>query len=207
MSRRARAFTLVELMVVVALIGVIAAVAVVSMRRSRSTHDSDAWASALRNMASQARRRAVATKKPYMLEVGDRWVRWCQVMTTQNNCLLDPKVCPATASANQEMGGRLSAPADAVTDRLTDVAEQVTRFGSFAAGVPYPIPANGSRPIYFNDDGTATLNYCTPSTVGVTIYVRASNLAESPGTTSETQKHRRVVISGITGRARIIDNW
>jgi type II secretion system protein H len=118
MNRRRAGFTLVELMTVVALIGIMAALAVMSVRRHRSTNDADAWANALRNMVNQARRRAVATGKTYMIDVRAKSAQWCQVTDPAPNCTTTTTACPNT-DAGMENGGAVYAASEAVTTTPT----------------------------------------------------------------------------------------
>ena len=212
MTRRSRAFTLVELMVVVALIGVVAAIAVVSMRRTRTTNDSDAWASTLRNMIAQARARAISTKQIYMIDLRVSSAQWCQVTvdgspcSIQNGCATVPTTCP-NATTGAESGDIVYAPADAITD-TTAVSPDISQ-----PGQTYSTPTHVAVPdqIYFGTTGTVDSTYTNVAAMGglgFTIYVRASNkLGTGVTATTQNQMRRRVVVYGPTGRGRIVDNW
>jgi prepilin-type N-terminal cleavage/methylation domain-containing protein len=215
--RRRRGFTLVELMVVVTLIGVIASVAVISLRGTRSTGDADAWANTVRNLVTQTRRRAVATGQTYMLDVRPNRLQWCQVNDVSAACGGTPAPltqCP-NATPGTESGGLVWAPTDAIVDSWYDRAD-VAQLGGPNNGYAAPgtsriaLPSTGSVPLYFGANGTVDFNYCKAVGIGqtlfgATLYVRASNV--TPSATSQAQKHRRIIVYGISGRPRIIDNW
>ncbi len=218
MTRRSRAFTLVELMVVVALIGVIAAIAVVSMRRTRTTSDSDAWANTLRNMVAQARARAISTKQVYMIDLRatpKATAQWCQVtqdasttcsLVLPSGCPSPPTTCP-NAATGAENGDIVYAPADATTDSTYN-APDIWQPGQTYATVSHPTTTVPDQ-IYFGPTGTVDATYLNVSSLsglGFTIYVRATNNVVGT-TTTQNQMRRRVVVYGPSGRGRIIDNW
>jgi Tfp pilus assembly protein FimT len=205
-------------MVVVALIGTIASIAVISMRRGRSTGDADAWASTLRNMAAQAHARAISTKQVYMMDLHSTSLvtsaQWCQVTidSTVAACTLTscptasvPTACP-NGTSGAENGSLVYAPADARIDSV------LTNMDVWLPSLGYAAPVHtGTLPdqVFFGPLGTADSDLQTVikgQGAGFTIYVKASN--NVPGTaTSANEMRRRVVIYGPSGRARIIDNW
>src|SRR5207249_1052566 len=94
--KRPRGFSLVELMAVVALVGVIASLAVMSIKRSRSSDDADKWANLLRNTVNQVRRRAISTGSTYMIDLraNPNRLQWCQVVDTIGSCTTTTTTCP-----------------------------------------------------------------------------------------------------------------
>ncbi|HEX4462828.1 MAG TPA: hypothetical protein VIA18_32870 [Polyangia bacterium] len=204
-------------MIVVALIGIIAAIAVVSMRRTRSTNDSDAWASTLRNMVAQARARAISTKQVYMIDLRGPTpssAQWCQVtvdasttcsLTSGSGCPSPITTCP-NATTGAENGDIVYAPADAATHSTANVPD------ISQPGQTYAVPAHATTTIpdqiYFGPTGTVDALYTNVAGLtglGFTIYVYATNHIAT--TTSQNQMRRRVVIYGPSGRGRILDNW
>lgn len=219
--RRRRGFTLVELMTVVTIMAVVAAVAIISLRANRSELNADAWANVIRNVAIQARRRAVATGYPYMIEISgaagalrDR-VQWCQVdnANSNNRCASQAVSCasPCGGSSNGpcEAGQLVFGGNDAMTDSWAAAADVLTATNTYTSPTKTTL-GSATKQVFFGPRGTVDVvcanvlsSTVTPS--GFTAYVRASNAVATAN--SATQKRRRVVLLGVTGRPRIIDNW
>jgi prepilin-type N-terminal cleavage/methylation domain-containing protein len=214
--KRTHGFTLVELMAVVTIIAVIAAVAIMSMRKGRSEYNSDAWANQIRNTAIQARRRAVATGQPFMVEISgangalrDR-IQWCQVAVadcTTPNSMSCANPCNGVGTC--EAGQIVFAGNDAMTDKWA-AGQDVLGVSNYTFAAGINSLGTTTKQIFFGPKGTVdticshvALNGFVPT--GFTAYVRAANVTAA--TNSPGQKRRRVVILGVTGRPRIIDNW
>ena len=214
-TRAQRGFTLVELMVVVAIISVMASLAVIAMRKSRTENDVDAFSNAIRTAMIQARRRAVAMGTQgapygYMVDIKNRSVRWCQVdpATVTGGNVTSQKTC--TPAAGLEMGGLVNGGADAQVDFYAPSADVVTMAAkgvvSYTAPAHTPLPATGI-PIYFGPSGVCDGTFANVLTLGgalsgFTVYVE-------PITTDSGAKfkQRRVVLYGVSARPRIVDTW
>jgi Tfp pilus assembly protein FimT len=198
----------VELMTVVALTTVLASMAILAIRRSRRQGDVDKFANDIRNSMIQAQRRATATRKPYMVDVQPKSVRWCQVdfvgptpaySTTQTTC--------PPANATFETGGLLRAGIAAKASyyaAAADVATTVVAGGSSTYVTPTKVA--GTAPIYFGPSGIVDEDFATVMTgvgtlAGVTVYL------EPTSTAAQLQSKRRRIISYSSGRPRIGDNW
>jgi prepilin-type N-terminal cleavage/methylation domain-containing protein len=210
--RRKRGFTLVELMVVIAILSVIMALAVKAFRKSRSQSDVDYWANALRNQINAASKRALSTKSPYLVSVTATTVRWCQVnpanisggppwTTSQVTCPAQP------TTGGPELGPIITAPDDGETSYYATSAD-ATMPGVTAYSQPTRTTLSGSAALYVGEFSTASSIFdnvmratlSTPNTMGFSLYVRRQG-------SDETDKRRRVVVYGASARVRIIDNY
>lgn len=200
--RRTRGFTLVELMVVVTLTTIIASLAIISLHKGRSEGDADAWANTIRNLANQARRRAAATDSTYLIDVRQRQAQWCQCTDATTT------KCPNTTTG-KENGGVVYAGADAITDSYAKAADIQLPGQTFTAQTRTALGAGDTAPLYFGPTGTVSSTYAAvqPGNLpaGVTVYVRAAS--KTPSSDSQSQKQRKVVIYGVSGRPRILDRW
>jgi type II secretion system protein H len=204
--RRSRGLTLVELMVVVALTGVIAAIAVVAWRKSRTQNDVDSFAAAVRNAMQQASRRAIATGTPYMLDLRPNSARWCRVVAANWSAgppaTTTQTACPASG-ADAENGPAARSGDDAKIAYYAASADAASATGAYSAASKTPLVT--STVLYFGKNGSADATFANVMTnglpsAGFTVYIaRQGN--------DEATKRRRVLVYGLTARPRIIDNY
>ncbi len=212
MRAHKKGFTLVELMVVIAIMSVIMVLAVKSFRKSRTQSDVDYWSNAIRNQIAAAARRALATRQPYLVDVRATSVRWCNVdpgqivpgppaTTTQTQCLLG-------VAGSSDLGPLVTAPDDAQTALYATSADAAVNPGGAGYTAPTRFPMGLNAPLYVGAFSTAstvfgnvmTASLPAPQLLGFTAYVRRQG-------TDEINKRRRVVVYGASGKVRIIDNY
>ena len=140
-------------MTVVALIGIIASLAVMSIKRSRSSDDADKWANLIRNTINMVRRRAISTGSTYMIDLRaapTNRLQWCQVTDTLGSCTTATTTCPNSGSG-MENGVVLQSGTDAQTV-------------SYYKGADLALPNGTSTPTY-----AAATQIAMPGTGGVQI--------------------------------------
>jgi prepilin-type N-terminal cleavage/methylation domain-containing protein len=213
--KRTRGFSLVELMTVVALIGIIASLAVMSIKRSRSSDDADKWANQIRNTVNMVRRRAISAGSTYMIDLRaspTNRLQWCQVVDTVGSCTTATTTCP-NSGTGMENGVAVQSGTDAQTVSYfkgVDLAlPNGTSSPTYTAATQVTMPTTGGVQIYFGANGTVDMDYtdvkcATAIPAGVTIYVKSNNKAAA---TEDAEKRRKIVVYGLSGRPRIIDSW
>jgi len=177
----ARGFTLVELMVVVAIFSVAAALALVSMdKANNASTDLDGMANAIRNAMATARLRAVATQQLYLVDVRANSVQWCQVPNAQTTA------CP---SGTLEASGAMTfgKGASVVSWRQVDDRGQ----GNMPATLTPPAQ------VWLMPNGTADAIPTTPVPDGFTAYLLSADGGSK----------RKVVLYPAAARPRITDTW
>lgn len=203
-----RGFTLVELMVVVAIMSVIAAIAVMRMNKSKIESEVDDWVNQFVQATNQARKRAINTRTVYLLDVRASQLQWCQVdpatvaadlTTTQTACP------PATATIERGQIAR-ARPGAAFIKFATSADAQL-------ANATYTQPARtdfggGSILMFFGPNGTVADTYQKAATTGAVVPGFTVYAEPTRGESNfKIQKRRRVVLLGASGRTRVIENW
>ncbi|MDB4965330.1 MAG: hypothetical protein JWN44_1019 [Myxococcales bacterium] len=213
--KRTRGFTLVELMAVVTLVGIISSLAIMSIKRSRSSDDADKWANQIRNTINLVHRRAISTGSTYLIDLRaapNNQLQWCQVTDTLGSCTTTTTTCP-NSTTGMENGIVIRAGSDATTDSYYKGADLALPNGTstptFSAATRLAMPTTGGVQIYFGSNGTVDMDYTdvkclTAPPAGATIYVKSNNKAAA---TEDAERRRKIVTYGLSGRPRIIDSW
>jgi prepilin-type N-terminal cleavage/methylation domain-containing protein len=191
-----RGFTLPELMAVIAIIGVLAGVALVSVSRSRRENDLDTLTNLVRDAMNQARRRAVATGSTYLVDVRSSSVAFCQKDPANPN----QATCPTDPAANCAQAG--APPVRCETSRFESAGLDAAVAGyanspDLGNGAQFNAIAGG-RALPFFRDGTCDSVAGNNVPDGFTVYLQGA---------VDTTKRRKVVIYPASGRPRIIDRW
>lgn len=183
--RRDRAFTLVELMVVIVLMGGVTAMGLVMYSRGNRGDKMAAFSRALVNVAHQTRQTAVASGLQTRLRLNPA--------TTQMQLTAESQD-PNDPTAWVPIAGTISIPAGA-DFCVTSASPQLT-------------VATPSCPL------TAAANICFMPNAQVSVTTTATCPGAAPRTgatifyrTRDDAKHYKLVLWGLTGLPRLMDRW
>jgi prepilin-type N-terminal cleavage/methylation domain-containing protein len=201
--RRARGFTLVELLVVVAVMALLAILTIPSVRRSGTQNDIDRFATGIRDSVVQASRRAIATRAPYMiafthLASGKDSAQWCAVgsfnsapyTTTQTDC----------SATGLEKG-----PLVQVGDG--QLAAWATGFDGYGNSITKTsLVGTANFVLYLGPNGTCDPTFANvmswgSATAGFTVYLQRRIQSD------QAAFHRKIAVYGISSRPRVSDSW
>lgn len=201
-ARGAAGFTLIELMVVVAMMGVIAGLAIWTVRKQSLQSEVADWSNQFVQAVNQARRRAVSTRNVYMLDVRASQLQWCLVdpaNTTQNQC-------PPT-TAGLERGPVVTAKPGAIFRKYASAAD--AQLDSATYVTPTRTDFGGNKLLmFFGPNGTVADSYAHAATSGNAVPGFSVYAEPTYGQSSfVTQKRLRVIVLGPSGRTRVITGW
>lgn len=191
--RRQRGFTLAELMVVVVIVGLFAGLALVAFSRTRKQVDVDRFAVDVRDVMTRARRRAVATRSTYVVDVRPGSIAYCQqdpANPAQNRC-----PTPPAAVCNGNVVCESLRPMTAGSSAVAAYYANVPDLGQGVASIAMPA---GGAAVFFLPNGSATTGPANQPPTGFTVYLwepRSQAL------------HRKIVVQPAAGRSQVIDAW
>lgn len=152
--RRQGGFTLTELMVVVVIFALMAAMATVSVTKGRGENQIDRFANQIRNYIVTARRRAVATGTTYLVDITPSTVQLCQIDPTGGG---SP---PAANSTQKECWSAGLPPYQAVLPATNPSAPPIN---CPSEGGPKSIVCENSAPYWVGNNGEATVYGYNPT--------------------------------------------
>lgn len=183
--RRNRAFTLVELMVVIVLMGGVTAMGLVMYSRGNRGDKMASFARAMVNVAHQTRQTAVASGLQTRIRLDPTGPQMRLTAETQD---------PNNAGAWAPIAGTVAIPAGA-------------QFCATSAS-PQLTVATPSCPL------AAAINICFMPNAQVSVTTTATCPGASPRTgatiffrTTDDAKHYKLVLWGLTGLPRLMDRW
>jgi prepilin-type N-terminal cleavage/methylation domain-containing protein len=177
--RRSSGFTLVELMIVVAIVAITGFIGISAYQRGARSEQTPAAARSLYGMISEARHAALALGQPTRVTIGST-----SVVTEQRS--------PATGTYTQEIA-KYRFPKGVVP--CTPKAGAIL---TTASGVVCPISATAW--VCVAAGGQTTLSAdgtCPGATSGATLFIRSL----------EGLQPFKIPIYGLTGLAKLIDKW
>lgn len=183
-SRRPRGFTLAEVLAVVSIFSVFAALAIIAVSRNQGSSELDRFAAAIASQVNVARRRAVETSRTYLVDVRAGSVSYCE----KDPATPAQAACPSPSPLESSplfMAGTEARVVSWAGD--VDVGQGLTRT-AIGAGKALTILPSGS--CYANPGATI------PN--GFTVYLR--------GVTDDT-KLRKVIVYPLAARPRVVDQW
>jgi prepilin-type N-terminal cleavage/methylation domain-containing protein len=181
-GRQRRGYSLMELMTVVALFSIMVGLAIFAMARGRGNNDINAFARAISNRVTIARRRAVSTGQPFLVDVRAKSVAYCQRATSGQT------TCPSPPGVESDR------PFVASDEAIVSYYALDTDIGQGPAKIAIGTGAS----LLMLPSGSADSVPGTTLPEGMTFYLEG---------TVDTTKQRRVSIYSLAGRPRMIDRW
>ncbi len=185
-SGRTGGFTLPELMAVIAIVGVMGAIAMATMSRSGDAQNSGALARSLEFSMMNARGSAIS----------DGFMRrlHCNMAPTLAWCTIDRSLTsgmnPSTATSNWTTESRINSGSHATIWSVTNSTD--------VTGQSPTQISSSYKEVYFRSDGS--VGNTTTNINGMTVYVSDVN-----GTNASN--HYKIYVYSLTGMPRLVNQW
>jgi len=196
--RSAGGFTLTELMAVVAIVGVMGAIAMATMTRSGDAQNSAALARSLQYAMMTARNATLSDGFMRRLD--------CTLQTQGGRCTVE-----RAGTAGMQVASTAWPPNGGAQEMRVDAGSHATLWNitltTDVTTTNAGAQASGTRYIYFKPDGTVCDNYATPSAPttactsnGFTFYV-----SDQKGAVAANQY--KIYVYAVTGMPRMVNTW